>query len=66
MATKNIALAHMRPHRGAVCPYCGAGQIRKVHRRGIIEQHLFKVFNLCPHRCIECYQRFYARPTEIE
>jgi DNA-directed RNA polymerase subunit RPC12/RpoP len=48
-----------RRHR---CPDCGSYDIRRDHRRGILERWALTLFGTRPYQCIECGHRFWDSP----
>jgi hypothetical protein len=45
------------------CPRCGSKQVRRSHRRGMIERFISKVLPIAPYRCAGCDHRFTGRTT---
>lgn len=52
--------AHHRPSRHS-CPSCGANEVRRSRRSGLIEQVVLRVVLMRPYRCLTCDKRFYNR-----
>ena len=63
MATDAMGIHKSRGYFRPECPFCKCVRVWRLHPRGIIEKHLFRVFHLSPHQCMDCDQRFYARNT---
>ena len=43
------------------CPWCGRTDVRRSHRRGLIDRGLSRLLRISPYRCEECDRRFYGR-----
>jgi len=43
------------------CAHCGSEEIYRQRPRGLIERHVFRVFNFAPYWCADCDSRFYLR-----
>lgn len=43
-----------------ICPTCGGAELRRSHRRGVIERYVLGLFGFRPFRCEGCHARFYA------
>jgi hypothetical protein len=46
-----------------VCPRCGSKQVRRSHRRGVMERLMTRVLPMQLYRCAGCDHRFAGRRT---
>jgi len=51
---------HSRQHL-RTCAHCGSCEVYRQRPRGIIERHVYRVFNYAPYWCADCDNRFYLR-----
>jgi hypothetical protein len=43
------------------CPNCAGSDLRRSHRRNVLERYILRMIGLHPYRCTDCDERFYAR-----
>ena len=49
-----------RPRARRCCPRCGSDEVRRSHRRGLVELLILPIFLRRPYYCNRCMRRFYS------
>lgn len=53
------AMSHVRVYLVRCCPSCKSLDVRRSHRRGLLETMILPLFLLRPFRCEDCRNRHY-------